>query len=80
MKVVRILCAGLLFTGTAFSTFAQEKEGSPADDLDPEQFLKEIEKAEEEFLGETSLWDFSTNLRLGGGYKDNVTLGIMTIL
>jgi len=75
MKVVRILCAGLLFAGSAFCTFAQEKEGSPADDVDPEQFLKEIEKAEEEFLGETSLWDFSMNLRLGGGYKDNVTLG-----
>ena len=43
-------------------------------DLETEDLDKEIAAIEKELMEEISVWDYSTNLRLGGGYKENVTL------
>ena len=50
------------------TAFAQDAE------LDNLDYEKEIAAIEKELMEEISVWDFSTNLRLGGGYKENVTL------
>ncbi|MEE2947926.1 MAG: hypothetical protein VX392_06385 [Verrucomicrobiota bacterium] len=43
-------------------------------ELENEELDRHIAAIEKELLEEISVWDFSTNLRLGGGYKENVTL------
>ena len=43
-------------------------------DLEFSDYDKEIAAIEKELMEELSVWDFSTDLRLGGGYKENVTL------
>ena len=50
------------------TAFAQDAE------LDNLDYEKEIAAIEKELMEEISVWGFSTNLRLGGGYKENVTL------
>lgn len=42
--------------------------------LEEEELNRQIAEMEKELLEEVSVWDHSTNLRLGGGYKENVTL------
>ena len=42
--------------------------------LDNSDYEKEIAAIEKELMEELSVWDSSTDLRLGGGYKENVTL------
>jgi hypothetical protein len=54
------------------SAWAQDSDLS---DAELEKQIAEMEKQiEGELLQEYSVWDFSTNLRLGGGYKENVTM------
>ena len=43
-------------------------------DLETEDLDREIAAIEKELMEEISVWDFTTDLRLGGGYKENVTL------
>ena len=43
-------------------------------ELEYEELDQNIAAIEKELMEEISVWDFSTNLRLGGGYKENVTL------
>ena len=43
-------------------------------DLETEDLDKEIAAIEKELMEEISVWDYSTDLRIGGGYKENVTL------
>ena len=43
-------------------------------DLEFSDYDKEIAAIEKELMEELSVWDFSTDLRLGGGYKENVSL------
>ena len=43
-------------------------------DLEFSDYDKEIAAIEKELMEELSVWDYSTDLRLGGGYKENVTL------
>ncbi|MDP6794854.1 MAG: hypothetical protein QGG00_05625 [Verrucomicrobiota bacterium] len=43
-------------------------------ELENEELDQQIAAIEKELMEEISVWDFSTNLRLGGGYKENVTL------
>lgn len=43
-------------------------------DLEFLDYDKEIAAIEKELMAELSVWDYSTDLRLGGGYKENVTL------
>ena len=42
--------------------------------LNNPDYDREIASIEKELMQEISVWDFSTNLRIGGGYKENVTL------
>ncbi|MCH2381851.1 MAG: hypothetical protein MK290_03970, partial [Pedosphaera sp.] len=49
------------------TAFAQDAE------LDNLDYEKEIAAIEKKLMEEISVWGFSTNLRLGGGYKENVT-------
>ncbi|HAH99778.1 MAG TPA: hypothetical protein DCO70_10595, partial [Verrucomicrobiales bacterium] len=42
--------------------------------LEDKELERQIAAIEKELMDEISVWDFSTNLRLGGGYKENVTL------
>ena len=42
--------------------------------LETENLDKEIAAIEKELMEEISVWDYSTDLRLGVGYKENVTL------
>ena len=54
------------------SAWAQDPDLS---DAELEKQIAEMEKEiEGELLQEYSVWDFTTNLRLGGGYKENVTM------
>ena len=43
-------------------------------DLETEDLDREIAAIEKELMEEISVWDYSTDLRIGGGYKENVTL------
>ena len=43
-------------------------------DLEFSDYDKEIASIEKELMEDLSVWDFSSDLRLGGGYKENVTL------
>ena len=43
-------------------------------ELENEELDRQIAAIEKELMEEISVWDFSSNLRLGGGYKENVTL------
>ena len=43
-------------------------------ELEFSDYDKEIAAIEKELMEELSVWDYSTDLRLGGGYKENVTL------
>ena len=55
---------------------AQESELT---DAELEKQIAEIEKEiQNELMLEYSPWDFSTNIRLGGGYKENVTMSAFT--
>ena len=47
-------------------------------DLEFSDYDKEIAAIEKELMEELSVWDFSTDLRLGGGYKENVSLSAFT--
>ena len=42
--------------------------------METENLDREIAAIEKELMEEISVWDFTTDLRLGGGYKENVTL------
>ena len=42
--------------------------------MEDKELERQIAAIEKELMDEISVWDFSTNLRLGGGYKENVTL------
>ena len=42
--------------------------------METEDLDREIAAIENELMAEISVWDFTTDLRLGGGYKENVTL------
>jgi len=46
--------------------------------LNNPDYEKEIAAIEKELMQGISVWDFSSNLRLGGGYKENVTLSAFT--
>ena len=53
-------------------SIAQESELT---DTELEKQIAEMEKEiQKELMLENSPWDFSTNIRLGGGYKENVTM------
>ena len=43
-------------------------------ELENEELDRQIAAIEKELMEEISVWNFSSNLRLGGGYKENVTL------
>ena len=43
-------------------------------DVEDGELDRQIAAIEKELMEEISVWDHSTNLRLGGGYKENVTL------
>ena len=43
-------------------------------DLVTEDLDREIAAIEKELMEEISVWDFATDLRVGGGYKENITL------
>ncbi len=54
------------------NSIAQESELT---DTELEKQIAEMEKEiQKELMLENSPWDFSTNIRLGGGYKENVTM------
>ena len=54
------------------SALGQEADLS---DVELQKQIAEMEKEiEGELMREYSAWDFSANLRLGGGYKENVTM------
>ena len=60
-----LLLAGLCPWATALA----QNTDLEIDDLD-----KEIAAIEKELMEQISVWDYSTDLRIGGGYKENVTL------
>ena len=43
-------------------------------DLELSDYDKEIAAIEKELMAELSIWDHSFDLRLGSGYKENVTV------
>ena len=72
MDVTRFFLGFVLLCSAWPSSTAQEPDFS---DAELEKQIAEMEKEiEGELLQEYSAWDFSTNLRLGGGYKENVTM------
>ena len=72
MDVTRFFLGFVLLCSAWPSATAQEPDFS---DAELEKQIAEMEKEiEGELLQEYSAWDFSTNLRLGGGYKENVTM------
>ena len=72
MDVTRFFLGFVLLYSAWPSASAQDPDLS---DAELEKQIAEMEKQiEGELLQEYSAWDFSTNLRLGGGYKENVTM------
>ena len=55
------------------TAFAQEAGSDNPD------YEKEIAAIEKELMEEISVWDYTTDLRLGGGYKENVTLSAFAV-
>ena len=71
LDVIR-LTVFLLLLLTLRISFAQESNFT---DAELKKQIAEIEKEiQNELMMEDSPWDFSSNIRLGGGYKENVTM------
>ena len=75
LSFIRLVVFALLFLALQ-SNFAQDSELT---DAELEKQIAEMEQEiEKELMLEYSPWDFSANVRLGGGYKENVTMSAFT--
>ena len=75
LSFIRLVLFALLFLALQ-SNFAQDSELT---DAELEKQIAEMEQEiEKELMLEYSPWDFSANVRLGGGYKENVTMSAFT--